>query len=398
MPKTKIVIFIFLVFLSTLFTYPQNVPVQKEGIIPFALKDHIILVKGKINDGPEEYNFIVDTGGVTMLNDETAAKLQLKRRGMQVKMNSLDIGNYRIDSIFCLASPDFFKKFESKIGVTIHGLIGSDLLDRFKVTIDYRQKIIVLANDTAVTGDPQKGFLFNFKNHPVNSAPMLKCKLNGRLEVEAMVDTGQPYSLVLPPDILGKLELSEQRGWIKAKGNIYQWPLTTSRDNYLGRIDSFAIGDLKARNVLAFSAELPKMLSAPLLGRDFLVPFITIINYPKNEILFVPQPISPTSMPTNEYSIGLYPHLNDDGKIVVSGIWTASPADKAGIGPGDEIVALNGNPLASADLFELIAQLMNGGIKEVNLEIQNSQGRRVFHLKKEKLLPEVKTPVRRSAS
>ncbi len=92
MPKTKIAIFIFLVFLSTLFTYPQNVPVQKEGIIPFALKDHIILVKGKINDGPEEYNFIVDTGGVTMLNDETAAKLQLKRRGMQVKMNSLDIG------------------------------------------------------------------------------------------------------------------------------------------------------------------------------------------------------------------------------------------------------------------------------------------------------------------
>jgi C-terminal processing protease CtpA/Prc len=95
-------------------------------------------------------------------------------------------------------------------------------------------------------------------------------------------------------------------------------------------------------------------------------------------------------MPTNEYSIGLYPHLNDDGKIVVSGIWTASPADKAGIGPGDEIVALNGNPLASADLFELIAQLMNGDIKEVNLEIQNSQGRRVFHLKKEKLLPELK--------
>ena len=391
MPKTKIVFFIFLVFLSTLFTYPQNVPVQKEGIIPFALKDHIILVKGKINDGPEEYNFMVDTGGVTMLNDETAAKLQLKRRGMQVKMNSLDIGNYRIDSIFCLASPDFFKRFESKIGVTIHGLIGSDLLDRFKVTIDYRQKILVLANDTAVTGNPQKGFLFNFKNHPVNSAPMLKCKLNGRLEVEAMVDTGQPFSLVLPPDILGKPELSEKRGWIKAKGNIYQWPLTTSRDNYLGRIDAFAAGDLEARNVLTFSAELPNMLSVPLLGRDFLVPYITIINYPKNEILFIPQPIAPVSIPTNQYSIGLYPHLDDNGKIVVRGVWTASPADKVGIGPGDEIIALNGNLLTSEDLSELIARLSNDDIKEVKLEIKNAKGRQVFHLKKAMLLAELKT-------
>ncbi len=387
MLKTNIV---FLVFLSTLFTYPQDVPAQKEGIIPFELKEHIILVKGKINDHPEEYNFIVDTGGMIMLNDETANKLKLKRLGNMVKMNSLDIGNYRIDSIFCVASPDFFKMFESSIGVTIHGLIGSDLLDRFKVTLDYRKKTLVLSNDTAVTGDPQKGFLFKFTNHPINSAPMLKCKLNGRLEVEAMVDTGQPYPLVLPPDILNKLGLLEKKGWIKAKGYIYKWPFTTSRDNYLGRVDSFAAGNLEVRNVLAFSAELPSVLSVPLLGRDFLVPYITIINYPKNEILFIPQPISPAPIPTNEYSIGLHPHLDDSGKIVVRGVWTASPADKVGIGPGDEIVALNGNPLTSANLLELLAQLSNDGIKEVSLEIKNALGRRVFNIKKEKLLPELK--------
>jgi hypothetical protein len=390
MLKTNIVFIVFLVFISTLFTFPQNVPAQKEGIIPFELKEHIIFVKGKINDHPEEYNFIVDTGGMTMLNDETANKLQLKRLGNMVKMNSLDIGNYRIDSIFCVASPDFFKRFKSG-GVTIHGLIGSDLLDRFKVTLDYRQKTLVLSNDTAVTGDPQKGFLFEFTNNPINSAPMLKCKLNGRLEVEAMVDTGQPFPLVLPLDILNKLELSEKKGWIKAKGNIYQWPFTTSRDNYLGRIDSFATGNLAAQNVLTFSAELPSMLSVPLLGRDFLVPYITIINYPKNEILFILQPIAPASIPTNQYSIGLYPHLDDNGKIVVRGVWTASPADKVGIGPGDEIVALNGNPLTSADLLDLIARLRNDGIKEVNLEIKNAQGRRVFNLKKEMLLAELKT-------
>ena len=389
MLKTNIIFIVFLVFLSTLFTFPQNMPAQKEGIVPFELKEHLIFVKGKINDHPEEYNFIVDTGGVIMLNDETANKLKLKRLGNMVKMNSLDIGNYRIDSVFCVASPDFFKKFESSIGVTIDGMIGSNLLDRFKVTIDYRQKTLVLSNDTAVTGNPQKGFLFKFTNHPINSAPMLKCKLNGRLEVEAMVDTGQPYPLVLPPDILNKLELSEKKGWIKAKGNIYRWPFTTSQDNYLGRVDSFATGNLEARNVLAFSAELPSMLSVPLLGRDFLVPYITIINYPKNEILFIPQPISPAPIPTNEYSIGLHPHLDDNGKIVVRGVWTASPADKVGIAPGDEIVALNGNPLASADLLELLAQLNKVGIKKISLEIKNALGRRVLNIKKEKLLPEL---------
>lgn len=387
MLKTNIFFIVFLVFLSTLFTFPQNVPAQKEGIIPFELKEHIIFVKGKINDQPEEYNFMVDTGGMTMLNDETANKLKLKRLGYQVKMNSLDIGNYRIDSIFCVASPDFFKMFES-MGITIHGLIGSDLLDRFKVTLDYRKKNLVLSIDTAVTGDPQKGFLFKFTNHPINSAPMLTCKLNGRLEVEAMIDTGQPYPLVLPLDLLNKLELSEKKGWIKAKGYIYKWPFTTSRDNYLGRVDSFAAGNLEVRNVLAFSAELPSVFSVPLLGRDFLVPYITIINYPKNEILFIPQPIAPAAIPINQYSIGLYPHLDDNGKIVVHGVWTASPADKVGIAPGDEIVSLNGNPLTSVNLLELLARLSNDGIKEVSLEIKNAQGRRVLNIKKEKLLPD----------
>jgi predicted aspartyl protease len=386
--KTNIFFSVFLVFLSTLFIFPQNMPTQKEGIITFELKEHIIFVKGKINDHPEEYNFIVDTGGLTMLKDEIANKLQLKRRGMMIKMNSLDIGNYRIDSIFCVASPDFFKMFES-CGVTIDGMIGSDLLDRFKVTLDYRNKKLVLSNDTAATGDPQKGFLFKFTKHPNILAPMLKCKLNGRLEVEAMVDTGQPYPLVLPPDILNKLGLSENKGWIQAKGYIYKWPLTTSRDNFLGRMDSLIIGNLEAQNVLAFSAELPLMLSVPLLGRDFLVPYLTIINYPKGEILLIPQPGAPAPIPTNQYSIGLYPHLEENGKIVIHGVWTASPADKAGIAPGDEIVGLNGHPLPSANFSQLPALLSNDAIKEVSLEIKNAQGRQVFNLNKEKLLPEL---------
>jgi len=375
-----------LICIYALFAFSQNEPTQKEGIIPFELKEHVIFIKGKINDHPEEYNFIVDTGGVTMLDSATADKLQLKRNGMMVKMNSLDIGNYRIDSIFCVASPVFFKTFETKLGITIHGLIGSDLLDRFKVSLDYRRKTIVLSNDTSVTGDPQKGFLLKFTHHPVNSAPVLKCKLNGNYEAEAMVDTGQPYPLVLPPDILNKLGILEKGGWIKAKGDIYHWPGTTSRDNYLGRIDSISLGSAEFQNLLAFSAELPSTLSMPLLGRDFLASYITIINYPKDEIRFIPQSGFP--IPTNEFSTGLQFHLNDGGMISVRGVWTGSPADKAGVAPGDEIVALNGKTLSGSNLIDLLHRLHDDGIREIEIEIKNAEGRRVLQLKKEKLLPE----------
>jgi len=379
-------VFSALVCISALFAFSQNEPAQKEGLIPFELKEHVIFIKGKINDHPEEYNFIVDTGGVTTLDSGTADQLQLKRKGMMVKMNNLDIGNYRIDSIFCVASPVFFKMFETKLGITIHGLIGSDLLDRFKVTLDYRRKTIVLSNDTSVTGDPQKGFLVKFTPHPVNSAPILKCKLNGHFEAEAMVDTGQPYPLVLPADILNKLEISEKGGWIKAKGNIYHWPGTTSRDNYLGRIDSISLGSAEVQNLLTFSAELPSMLSMPLLGRDFLASYITIINYPKDEIRFIPQSGSP--IPTNEFSTGLQLHLNDGGKISVCGVWTGSPADKAGVGPGDVIVALNGKALSGSNLVDLLYRLHDDGLREIEIEIKTAQGQRVLQLTKEKLLPE----------
>jgi C-terminal processing protease CtpA/Prc len=117
-----------------------------------------------------------------------------------------------------------------------------------------------------------------------------------------------------------------------------------------------------------------------------LASYITIINYPKDEIRFIPQSRSP--IPTNDFSTGLQLHLNDGGKISVRGVWTGSPADKAGVASGDEIVALNGKTLSGSNLVDLLHRLHDDGIREIEIEIKTAEGQRVLQLKKEKLLPE----------
>jgi len=42
--------------------------IAKVSVIPFELLDYIIIVKCRINDAKEFFNFVLDTGGVTEQN------------------------------------------------------------------------------------------------------------------------------------------------------------------------------------------------------------------------------------------------------------------------------------------------------------------------------------------
>jgi hypothetical protein len=49
---------------------------NNELVIPFELKGHLILIKCRINDSKETYDFVVDTGGRTFVDKTLADELQ----------------------------------------------------------------------------------------------------------------------------------------------------------------------------------------------------------------------------------------------------------------------------------------------------------------------------------
>jgi predicted aspartyl protease len=352
------------------------------GIIPFDLKEHIIIVKAKINNSEEKYNFIVDTGGRTFLDKETAQKLQLKQKGYQAKIDTLTLAGFNIENIFCFTTFDL-KSFEKGIGIKLYGMIGSDLMERFKVILDYTKRTIIFSRDTAFISDFDKGILLKFRNHPVNFSPLVKFTLNQNMVVEGMIDTGHPYAIVLPLDYIEKLKVPGDTDWIKSKGFIVKWPAVSSEENYLSRIKSFEIDKLRINNMVCLFAELPELLSIPLLGKEFLSQFQIIINYPRDEILLVPN--DNVSFKDNHFSGGLNPSKNETNEIIVRGIWTDSPADKAGICVGDTIIKFNSKDATGANLSDLRHLLQDNNVNSIDLEIRKGKGQRKIKLEKEML-------------
>ena len=362
--------------------FAQEEGSRVKGVFPFELKEHLIIVKGKINGSQKHYDLLLDTGGLTFIDKAVAEELGLKTRGNMAKMDKLEMGEVSIHNIFAFTTFNFepFKKY----GIRLSGIIGSNLLERFKVTLDYRNQRVVISPDKEVTKERTQGYLCQFTNHRVNNAPMIDCAINGDVPVKAMVDTGQPYSVVFPLEYLDKLNAGINPSLVKSKGIMIKWPGTKTIDSFLGRVDQFEQGELKIKNLMCCFSELPPLLSVPLIGRDYLCQFLITIDFPNDEILFVPY--DDAQFIENTFSFGVNLAKGANNTIVVEGLWTGGPMDRAGIQVGDEIVACDSNLLNGDDIFELRQLLEKESTKDIKLVVKGKKGQSEISLQKEMLL------------
>jgi hypothetical protein len=93
---------------------------------------------------------------------------------------------------------------------------------------------------------------------------------------------------------------------------------SSEEKNILTRIQNFSIGGMKIENLLCFISPLPRMLSMPLLGKDFLAGFIMTIDYPRKEMLLIPQ--ADFIFPSNEYGYGINLCMGDSENVIVRGL------------------------------------------------------------------------------
>ncbi len=382
MRKTALHSFLLIALLVNTVAHAQVEDLPVKGVIPFELKEHLIVIKGKINGSSKSYNFILDTGGLTFIDRKVAEELDLKIRGNMAKMDTLEMGEVSIPNIFAFMGFNF-KEFE-RYGIPLSGIIGSNLLERFKVTLDYRNQRVILSPNKEDSGESTHGWQFKFTNHRVNNAPMIDCTINENISVSAMVDTGQPYSVVLPLNYLDKMGARDDPALVRSKGVMIKWPGTKTIDTYLGRIEQFTQGSLKIRDLMCCFAELPPLLSVPLLGKDYLCQFLITIDFPNDEILFVPY--EDVQFVKDMFSFGVNLSTGENNTIVVDGLWTGGPADKAGIDVGDEIVACNGMPFSGDAIFELRQLIIDENVNEIKLIVKDEERQREVILYKEMLL------------
>ena len=79
MKKTASILFLA-VMISSGWAFAQEEDSTTNGIVPFELKEHLIIIKGKINGSQKSHNFLLDTGGLTFVDKKVAEDLMKRQK------------------------------------------------------------------------------------------------------------------------------------------------------------------------------------------------------------------------------------------------------------------------------------------------------------------------------
>jgi hypothetical protein len=145
-------------------------------------------------------------------------------------------------------------------------------------------------------------------------------------------------------------------------------------------------------DVVVIQSELADQLSNAvgqrvhgLLGYSFLKHFRVGIDYPNRVMWLDPLPRGWDERPHEYTHVGVQLERHGDAVVVV-GIATGSPASRAGIKVGDEVVSVDGVSVSRGDLASLSRRLEGPAGTQVTLSIRRGAAERTYTLARRRLL------------
>ncbi len=342
--------------------------------VPFKmLTGGIIILKASLSETSDSLNFIFDTGsGGISLDSVTVEKLQLVKtpsektiRGIAgirkvsfVNNKSLHLPGIIIDSLnFHINDYDILT---SVYGIKIDGIIGYSLLSRYIVRVNYDSMYISLHSKGTIKY-PRGGYLLKpiIANIPIINGTVKDAE---ELKARFYFDTGAGMCLIFSSDFV------EDSMFLRSKTKWHQTQaegLGGKASMKQGVIKNFKLGPYRFRNVPAFIFDdVYNITSYPylggIIGNDILRRFNLIINYEKREIHLLPNSHFKDVFDYSYTGIGMY---YIDGHIRIVDIMKGSPAEKAGLQPGDIVMAVENNFSQDIQLYKNLMQTTNQKVK-----------------------------------
>ncbi|MBK7409013.1 MAG: aspartyl protease family protein [Saprospirales bacterium] len=339
--------------------------------IPFEYKNHFILVHLTFQQ-TLPLTFIFDTGAETTLltSVEIASLLGLTyEREIQIVGADLDkelhaflvrnvhlqLGSLSMPQQSILVLEEDVFHFNEYTGIEVHGILGASFFRQFIVEIDYESQVIRL-----IPPDDFRPYK-NVEALPLEihrSKPYLNTLVkppNGpEISVKLLVDTGAGLAMLLHPNTHPNLEIPQK----VIPGNIGMG-LGGNLEGVMGLIPRLQMGEYQLREIPTHFQEIHGIMDSlflnnrnGILGNKVLERYTVTIDYFRGKMYLQPNRLFKKEFPIDKsgmFVIASGPGLNT---FMVHAVLEGSPAQKAGILPGDILVSMN---LTSFRFFDLDA-------------------------------------------
>jgi predicted aspartyl protease len=364
-----------------------------ESTVDVYFDDSPILIRAQLNDVSTPYTFMLDTGGFTIIRPEVAAELGLPKgvamwiygasgRYQDVNMLTLDsvrIGDMEVRDCGAGVSDFADKSWPPELA----GYLGSNVLRHFRVSIDYRENTVTLADSVMDEPIPPGAIEIPFTfDSEVLFSPVVQCRIDDRLDGEAVIDTGFFGVVAVHVDTVAQTDAFADDAVIAARGQVSAGVFgVIDEPNYAFRLREFRLGDKLFRHLLGRSHQ--SISYQMLVGNDFLQAYDVILDYPAKKMILIP---NGEPMGNNPITLGVV-LVQDEGKTIVAGVWEDSAAARAGLDIGDEIVRVNGRDTTKLSAGKVWSLLEDSDDDEVKLEYDRAGVRRTISLVRAPLVP-----------
>jgi hypothetical protein len=319
---------------------------------PFTtLSGGVIIVEAQIGNLPDTLNFILDTGsGGISLDSSLVDYLKLPKTASQRMLRGIS-GIKKISFVndHTLRLPgidvphlDFhisdYEILTSVYGVRIDGIIGYSFFKQFIVKVDYDKSIIEVWSQGSIKYI-KNGYILK---PALGFIPVLDASVIDGVDCTSRFyfDTGAGLCLLLSEEfakdssilVKGKKVLNTQAEGLGGKKPM---KLTT--------VKALRFGKYKFKKVpVHIFHDDYNVTSYPqlggLIGNDLLRRFNLVINYAEKEIHMRPNTHFKDRFDYSYSGLGIY---LVNGSILIEDVLENSPGEKAGLKPGDIIVAID---------------------------------------------------------
>ena len=376
-------LFFFYTVNAQKFQLSQN---RKRQSIPFKSIKNLIVIPVLINgNGP--YDFILDTGvGPMIITDpyildpldfNALKKIEISGLGTDTveayvsQSVSAQIGRAEISNIPTVVLKDDLFNLSGYLGQKIYGIIGFSFFNSFVVDIRYSQsRLIIYGDEAKIKFRGERVPLEIYNQRPYVLAEVAVSD-SVKVTAKFLIDTGASHALSMETWDNGSFPMPEKR--ISASLGM---SLSGRIKGNVGRITSLNFGGYVFKDIVAgfpnYKTIIAKIAGSKRngnLGAELLRRFDLQFDYANSGVYLKLN--SYAKKPFNYDRVGAVLYLDQEKfkRYLIAEVDDDSPADRAGLLSGDEVLSINFIGIVNYSLDELTEMFKSGRQKLIVFEI-----------------------------